>query len=151
MGRGVLGWIWMYCIHRLYYGRLVGVSFREDAGSYCFAPVGQEKLDFYALAGIIEEISLLLSEQDGWTGQTGWYWGGIQGPELEGKSLGAPHLALKVRQGAGSGRCHQFYRCCRGHGAFVSVQQKNHNTLHTNTNYFIVEDGTKSTYNTILI
>ena len=51
LGRGISGWIGIDCIHRLYCGRLVGVSFRVETGLYLFAPVCLEKLDFYALAG----------------------------------------------------------------------------------------------------
>ena len=46
-----------------------GVTFKVDAGSYWFTPVRMEKLDFYALAGIMGEIGLLLA---GWDRLTRW-------------------------------------------------------------------------------
>ena len=75
IGQGILVWIGMNCIHRLHYRRLVGVPFRIDAGSYWFTSVCSEKLDFYAIAGIMGEIGLLLS---------GWDGGGMEGPALAG-------------------------------------------------------------------
>ena len=59
----------------------------------------------------------------------------------------SPPLSLEVLRAAGSGGCHQFHWCCWGCRVFVSVKQINHNMLHTN----IVQDSTKSIYNTIVI
>ena len=83
IGQGILVWIGMNCIHRLHYRRLVGVPFRIDAGSYWFTSVCSEKLDFYAIAGIMGEIGLLLS---------GWDGGGMEGPALAGARTRAPPL-----------------------------------------------------------
>ena len=77
--------------------------------------------------------------------------GGMEGPTLPGNRSGAPPLSIEVRRVEVSGGCHQFYRCCRGRGLFLSVQQNNHNTLHTNPNCFLVQDSTKSAYDKILL
>ena len=53
MGRDILGWIGVDFIYRLYYGRLVGVPFRGDAGLNWFNPVSLKQLSFYELAGIM--------------------------------------------------------------------------------------------------
>ena len=71
-------------IHWVYYRRLVGVTFRGYAGSYRFTPVCSEKLAFYALAGRMGEIGLLLDGWDGRTRRNGWDGGGMETPELEG-------------------------------------------------------------------
>ena len=84
IGQGILGWIGINCIHRLNYRRLVGVTFRGGAGSYWFAPVCSEKLAFYAIAGILGEIGLMLSGWDGQNRRTGWDWGRMEGPALAG-------------------------------------------------------------------
>ena len=84
-------------IHRLHYGRLVGVPFRGYDGSYQFTPVQSKKLSFYALAGIMEEIGLLLTGWEGriWrTGWTRWDGGGMEGPALAGDGSRSPPLAL---------------------------------------------------------
>ena len=75
----------------------------------------------------------------------------MEGPALAGAVSGALPLDIEVRQAEGSGSCHQFHRCYRGSGVFVSVQQKNHNMMHKNQNCNIVQDITKSTYDTILL
>ena len=97
------------------------------------------------------EIGSLLTGWDGRTGQTRWDGGGMEVPVLEGARLGVLTLDIDVRRAEQSGGCHQFHRCCRGRGVFVSVHQNNHNTLHKNPNYNIVQNSTKSTYDTILI
>ena len=88
---------------------------------------------FYVMVGIMVEIGLLLAGRDG---RTGWDGSGMEGPTLAGAGLGAPLLSLEVRQAVGSGDYHQFHQCYRGRGVFVSVKQNNHNTLHTNPNFF---------------
>ena len=50
-----------------------GANSRGDAISYQFYPVRSEKMDFYALDGIMGEIGLLLY---GWDGRNGWDGGG---------------------------------------------------------------------------
>ena len=127
-------WIGVDCIHCLNYERLVGVPLRGDDVSYFFAPVRLGKLDFYTLAVIMGYIGLVLAGWDRRTGLTGWDRGGMEGPELAGAGLGAPSLAIEVRRAEGSGVCHQFIQCFRGRRVSVSVQQNNHNTLHTNPN-----------------
>ena len=71
--------------------------------------------------------------------------------KVEGAGLVAPPLALDVRRVAGSGGCHHFHPCCGGCVVFVPVHQNNNNTLHTNPNCEIVQDGTKSIYNIIIL
>ena len=97
------------------------------------------------------EIGLLLAGWDRRTGRNGWDGGSMEGPSVAGAGLGVLPLALDVRLAAGRGSCHHFHWCCRGHGLFVSVQKKIHNTLHTNPNHNIVQDSTKSTYNIIVL
>ena len=60
-------------------------------------------------------------------------------------------LALEMRQVAGSVGCHHFHRRSGGQYVFVLVEQYNNNTLHTNLKCKIVQDSTKSNYNTILL
>ena len=79
-----------------------GLPFRVDAGSYWFSPVRSEKLGFYALAGIIGEIGLLLAGWDGRTERTVWYGCGVEGPASEGNGLGAPQFYLDLMQVEGS-------------------------------------------------
>ena len=57
------------------------------------------------------------------------------GLRVAGDKSGFPLLDIEVRQVAVSGGCHQFHRCYRGCGVFMSVQKSNHNTLHTNPNF----------------
>ena len=64
-----------------------GVPFIGDTGLYWFAPVCSEKLDFYALDGIMGEIGLLL---DRWCGRIKWDGGGIDGPTLVGAKVVPP-------------------------------------------------------------
>ena len=70
--RRILGCFGMDCIHRLHYGRLVGGFPSEEMlnriGSLRFA---QRNYIFYALAGIMGEIGLLLAGWDEWTGWDG--------------------------------------------------------------------------------
>ena len=131
-----MGWIGMDCIHQLHYVRLFGFPFRGDTESYQFTPVCSEKLDFYALAGIMGEIGLLLAGWDGRTGHTRWDGGGMEVPSVGLIGFEAPPLDLGVRRAVGSGGCHQFHQCCRGGRVFVSVQQNNHNVLNQNPNFF---------------
>ena len=64
----------MDCIHRLNYGRLIGgFPSEEMLDLNLFATVLSEKLDFYALAGIMGETGLLMDWRDG---RTGWDGGG---------------------------------------------------------------------------
>ena len=109
------------------------------------------KIGFYALVGRMGEIVLLLAVWDIRIGRTRWDGGGVEGKALAGAGLGAPALDIEVWQTAGSGGYHHFHWCCRGGGLFVSVQKNNHNIRQTNPNCNIVQDGTKRTYNTILI
>ena len=101
------------------YGRLVGVPFRGDSGSYRFAPVFSEKLDVYVLEGIMGEIGLLLDRWDRKTGQTGWDGSGTEGLVLVGTGLGAPTLDIEVWRVEGSIWCQQFHQCYKGRGVFV--------------------------------
>ena len=73
------------------------------------------------LAGIMGEIGLLLARWDIRNKRTRWDEGGMEGPVLAGNGLGAPPLDLEVRRAAVRDSCHQFHRCCRGRGVFVSV------------------------------
>ena len=61
-----------------------------------------------------------------------------------GTGLVALSLDLVVWRVAGSGGCRHFHRRCGGHRVFVSVQQNNDNTLHTNPNCKIVQYSTES-------
>ena len=151
LGWVILDWIGMGCIHRLYYERLVEILFRGDAGSYHFSTVCLQKLPLYMMAGRIGKIGLLLAGWYGQIRQTRQDGGEMQGQMLEGAGSGTPPLAIDVWREAGSVGCHQFYRCCRGGRVFVSVQKNNYNTLHTTPNFNILNDSTKSTYNTIVL
>ena len=79
-------------------------------------------------------------ENMGWSGLTGRRdrTGQVEvragGSERAGEILGVPPLSLDKRQTAVSVVCHKFNRCYRGRGAFVLVQQSNHNMLHKNSN-----------------
>ena len=75
---------------------LVGVPFRGDTGLYWFTSFCSEKLAFYALAGRIGEIGLLLSVWDIWTRQTRQDGCSMEGLALAGDGLGAQPLALEV-------------------------------------------------------
>ena len=84
----------MDCIHRLHYRRLVGAPFRGDYVLYWFALVCLDKLDFYALDGIMGEIGLLLA---GWYSRLdrmdrrvrGWYGGtGASGRQIASATIG---------------------------------------------------------------
>ena len=105
----------------MHYEMLVGVLFRGDTGSYWFTPFCSENLVFHALAGRMGQIVLLMAVWDRRTRQTRWDGCGMEGLALAGAGSGAQPFALEMRQAAGSGRCHQFYRCCRGSRAFFSV------------------------------
>ena len=65
--------------------------------------------------------------------------------------LGKPPLVFEVRRVMGSGVWHNFHWCCRGRKLFVSVQQNNNNTLHTNLNCKIEQDITNIVYNVIVL
>ena len=65
--------------------------------------------------------------------------------------LGNPPLVFEVRRVMGSGVWHNFHWCCRGRKLFVSVQQNNNNTLHTNLNCKIEQDITYIVYNVIVL
>ena len=69
------------------------------------------------------------SEGPGWTGQ-----GRAGGSTVACDRSGAPTVVLEVRRTTGSGGCHQFHQYYMGRRVFLSVQQSNHNTLHTNPN-----------------
>ena len=57
-----------------------------------------------------------------------------------------PPLDLELRQVVGSGRFHNFHWCCGG----CEVQQNNDNIQQNNSNWRIVQDVTKITYNIIV-
>ena len=59
-GSGIMDWYWLVD------------SWYEAAGLYRFAPVRLEKLAYYALAGIMVEIVLILPGWDGRTMRTRW-------------------------------------------------------------------------------
>ena len=98
---------------------------------YRFSPVHSDKLDFYALSGIMETIVLLLA---GWGGQTGWEDGGMDVPTLVLYISVFLSLSLEVRQVVGSGIFYHLHWCCGRRGVFLLVRENNNNTLHTNTN-----------------
>ena len=50
-----------------------------------------------------------------------------------------PPLDLELRQVAVFVICHNFHWCCKGRRVFVSVQQNNNITLHTNSKCKIVQ------------
>ena len=76
----------------------------------------------------------------------------MEGPALAGARLRAPPLAFEVQRAGVSSSCNQFHRCCRGCVVFVSVQQNNHNMLHTNPNcFYSTIYSTKSKYDAIVL
>ena len=99
----------------------------------------------------MEEIGLPLDVWDRRTGRTGWDGGGMEGSVIAGARFVSSPFDLGVRRATRSGGCHHSHWCCRGQKVFLSVQQNNHNILHTNPKYNIVKDSSNSTYDTIVL
>ena len=107
---------------------------------YRFSPVRSDKLDFYALSGIMETIILLLA---GWGGHTGWDGGGTgvvwrdrryQVPDRERHQCLLKGGQWKAAGGGGKRWMTPIASVLQGQELFVSEQQDSTNRMHTNPN-----------------